>query len=288
MIVDILKSFLSIALELTVLFIGISCLVGLIQGFIPYDKLNKYLEGKNVFVGAAIALVIAFVTPFCSCSTIPVVVNLLNKKIRFGIAMVFLFSSPVLDPTIITLMGALLGVKVAAAYTVITSVLSVVIGLTLEKMGFVKAVKHVVMSGYEEKQTTFSIKAALRETLALMKSVYPFLIIGAAIGSVIHGFVPTEWISSAFGGNQWWLVPIAAIIGIPLYIRLSTMIPLSQILMVKGMAIAPVMALMISSAGASLPELTLLNSIFQKRLVMAFVISVIAMSTISGFLFYII
>ncbi|MCY8399107.1 permease [Bacillus haynesii] len=288
MIVDVLKSFLSIALELTVLFIGISFLVSLIQGFIPYDKLNKYLEGKNVFVGAAIALVIAFVTPFCSCSTIPVVVNLLNKKIRFGIVMVFLFSSPVLDPTIITLMGALLGVKVAAAYTVITSVLSVVIGLTLEKMGFVKAVKHVVMSGYEEKQTTFSIKAALRETLTLMKSVYPFLIIGAAIGSVIHGFVPTEWISSAFGGNQWWLVPIAAIIGIPLYIRLSTMIPLSQILMVKGMAIAPVMALMISSAGASLPELTLLNSIFQKRLVMAFVISVIAMSTISGFLFYII
>ncbi|MDN5386673.1 permease [Bacillus sp. LB7] len=288
MIVDVLKSFFSIALELTVLFIGISFLVSLIQGFIPYDKLNKYLEGKNVFVGAAIALVIAFVTPFCSCSTIPVVVNLLNKKIRFGIVMVFLFSSPVLDPTIITLMGALLGVKVAAAYTVITSVLSVVIGLTLEKMGFVKAVKHVVMSGYEEKQTTFSIKAALRETLALMKSVYPFLIIGAAIGSVIHGFVPTEWISSTFGGNQWWLVPIAAIIGIPLYIRLSTMIPLSQILMVKGMAIAPVMALMISSAGASLPELTLLNSIFQKRLVMAFVISVIAMSTISGFLFYII
>jgi uncharacterized membrane protein YraQ (UPF0718 family) len=288
LIVDVLKSFLSIALELTVLFIGISFLVSLIQGFIPYDKLNKYLEGKNVFVGAAIALVIAFATPFCSCSTIPVVVNLLNKKIRFGIVMVFLFSSPVLDPTIITLMGALLGVKVAAAYTVITSVLSVVIGLTLEKMGFVKSVKHVVMSGYEEKQTTFSFKAALRETLALMKSVYPFLIIGAAIGSVIHGFVPTEWISSVFGGNQWWLVPIAAIIGIPLYIRLSTMIPLSQILMVKGMAIAPVMALMISSAGASLPELTLLNSIFQKRLVMAFVISVIAMSTISGFLFYII
>ncbi|MCY8347189.1 permease [Bacillus haynesii] len=288
MIVDVLKSFLSIALELTILFIGISFLVSLIQGFIAYKKLNQYLEGKNVFVGAVIALVIAFVTPFCSCSTIPVVVNLLNKKIRFGIVMVFLFSSPVLDPTIITLMGVLLGVKVAAAYTVITSVLSVVIGLTLEKMGFVKAVKHVVMNGYEEKQTTFSIKAAFRETLALMKSVYPFLIIGAAIGSVIHGVMPTEWISSVFGGNQWWLVPIAAIIGIPLYIRLSTMIPLSQILIVKGMAIAPVMALMISSAGASLPELTLLNSIFQKRLVMAFVISVIAMATISGFLFYII
>ncbi|QHZ48448.1 permease [Bacillus sp. NSP9.1] len=283
---DIIQSFLSISLELTILFVAISFLIHLIQGVIPYDKLNQYLKGKNVLAGSVMALVIAFVTPFCSCSTIPVVVNLLHKQIRFGIVMVFLFASPVLDPTIITLMAALLGMKVALAYTVMTSVLSMVIGLTLEKMGFAKSVKTVVVSGYKEKQTTFSLKAALQETLVLMKSVYPFLIIGAAIGSMIHGLVPTVWISSVFGGNQWWLVPIAAIIGIPLYIRLSAMIPLSHIFVLKGMAIAPVMALMISSAGASLPELTLLNSIFKKRLVIAFVISVISMSTISGFLFY--
>ncbi|MBR8660658.1 permease [Brevibacillus sp. NL20B1] len=283
---DVLQSFFSIAIELTLLFVVISLLINLIQGFIPYDKLNQYLSGKNTVLGALAALLFAFVTPFCSCSTIPVVVNLLNKKVRFGIVMVFLFSSPVLDPTIITLMGAMLGVKVAVAYTVITSVLSVMIGFTLEKLGFEKAVKRVVMTGFEEKTNTFSWKAAWSETVGLMKTVYPYLIIGAAIGSVIHGVVPTEWISSMFGGNQWWLVPVAAAIGIPLYVRLSMMIPMSQILIAKGMAIAPVMALMISSAGASLPEVTLLNTIFQKRLVAAFVASVMMMATLSGFLFY--
>lgn len=202
--------------------------------------------------------------------------------------MVFLFSSPVLDPTIITLMGATLGIKVAVTFTIITSLFSVIIGFTLEKLGFESAVKQVVMKGFNEETKRFSFKGAIQETLVLMKSVYPYLIIGAAIGSIIHGAVPTEWISNTFGGQQWWLVPVAAIIGIPLYIRLSTMIPISQILIVKGMALAPVMALMISSAGASLPEITLLNSIFQKRLVVAFIISVITMATLSGTLFYII
>lgn len=288
MIGSIFQSFLSIAFELTVLFVSISFLISLIQGLIPYEKINRYLSGRNTTLGVLAALLLAFITPFCSCSTVPVIVNLLKEKIRFGIVMVFLFSSPVLDPTIITLMGALLGAKVAVAYTVITSVLSTIIGLLLEKLGFEKSVKQVIMTGYEESSQKFSLKRAFQETLELMKTVYPYLIIGAAIGAVIHGAVPTEWISTTFGGNQWWIVPIAAIIGIPLYIRLSMMIPMSQILIVKGMAVAPVMALMISSAGASLPELTLLNSIFQKRLVTAFVVSVFAMSTLSGFLFYLI
>lgn len=285
---EVLNSFLWIALELTVLFIGISFAISLLQSFIPYEKVEKFLAGKNAALGALMALVFAFVTPFCSCSTIPVVVNLLNKRIRFGIVMVFLFSSPVLDPTIITLMAAMLGAKVAIAYTIITSVLSVIIGFTLERLGFESQVKQVVMTGYNETSKSFSLKAAFIETMGLMKSVYPYLIIGAAIGSVIHGLVPTEWITTYIGGDKWWMVPIAAIVGIPLYIRLSTMIPISQIMIAKGMALGPAMALMISSAGASLPELTLLNSIFKKRLVGAFVVSVFTMSTISGLLFYMI
>ncbi|CAM3583386.1 permease [Brevibacillus invocatus] len=286
MFITWLQSFLSIAFELTILFIGISFLISLLQGLIPYEKINRYLSGNNTVLGVLAALLFAFITPFCSCSTIPVVVNLLNKKVRFGIVMVFLFSSPVLDPTIITLMGAMLGIKVAVAYTVITSILSVAIGLTLEKLGFEKAVKQVVMTGYEEKTQRFSWTTAWAETFSMMRTVYPYLIAGAAIGSVIHGVVPADWISSVLGGEQWWLVPIAAVIGIPLYIRLSMMIPMSQILLAKGMALAPVMALMISSAGASLPEIALLGAIFQRRLVVAFIVSVLIMATLSGYLFY--
>jgi len=288
LIVEIIREFLVIALELTALFIAISLAVNLLQAIVPYKKINQYLSGKNTFLGVLAALLFAFVTPFCSCSTIPIVVNLLDKKVRFGIVMVFLFSSPILDPTIITLMATILGVKVAIAYTIITAIFSALIGLLLEKLGFESAVKNVRMTGYNEDQYNFSFKNALKETGGLMKTVYPYLLIGAAIGAVIHEAVPTEWIATYFGGDKWWLVPIAAVIGIPLYVRIETMIPLSKILIAKGMAFPPVMALMIGSVGASIPEVTLLNSIFQKRLVIAFVVSVILMATLSGFLFYII
>jgi uncharacterized protein len=285
---DTLKSFLSIAFELTVLFIVISFAINLLQSYIPYEKVEKYLAGKNKGLAALFALVFAFVTPFCSCSTIPVVVNMLKKKMPFSIVMIFLFSSPVLDPTIITIMGVILGWKVTMIYTVVTAVFSVIIGFALEAFGFEKSVKNVVMTGYREETKKFDIKAAIRETLVLMKSVYPYLIIGAAIGAVIHGLVPTSWIASTFGSDNWWIVPIAAIVGIPLYIRLSSMIPISQVLVAKGMALGPVMALMISSAGASLPEVVLLKSIFKKELVITFVLSVVTMSTISGFIFYLV
>jgi uncharacterized membrane protein YraQ (UPF0718 family) len=285
--VEIFKSFLSIALELTILFVAISFFISLIQGLIPYEKMEKWMNDTHPLLSALAAIVFAFITPFCSCSTIPIVVNLLNKKVRFGVVMVFLFSSPVLDPTIITLMTAALGVKVAVTYTVITSILSVIIGFALEKFGFENQVKKVVMTGYEKSENRFDLQSAFRETIQLIKTVYPYLLIGAGIGAIIHGVVPTEWITIYMGGDNWWLVPIAAIVGIPLYIRLATMIPISQIMMAKGMALGPLMALMISSAGASLPEITLLNSIFKKRLVFAFIGSVFFMSTLSGFLFYI-
>lgn len=286
--IEFLKSFLWIAVELTLLFVGISFLISLLQGYIPYEKIEKKLTGSNKVLASFAAILFAFITPFCSCSTIPVVVNMLKKKIPFSIVMVFLFASPVLDPTILTIMGVVMGWKVTILYTVITSVFSIAIGFTLDRLGFQRYVKNVMMSGYEETNQKFNWRFALQETWALMKSVYPYLLIGAAIGAVIHGLVPTEFITKWFGHDAWWLIPIAAVVGIPLYIRLSSMIPISQMLILKGMALGPVMAMMISSAGASLPEVILLKSIFKKQLVLAFIASVITMSTISGFIFYLI
>lgn len=284
---DILKTFVMLILELSILFLGISFVINLLQIWIPYKKINTWLSGKNSVVGALGAIVFAFVTPFCSCSTIPIVVNLLNKKVRFGIVMVFLFSSPILDPTILTLMVFSLGWKVAILYTIITSILSIFIGFTLEKMGFENAVKNVAVQEFDSSQATFSVASAWKESIDLMKAVYPYLLLGAGIGALIHEVVPTEWIASYLGGDSWWLIPIAAIVGIPLYVRLSAMIPISQILIAKGMSAGAVMALVISSAGASMPEIVLLNSFFHKRLVVAFIVSVVLMSTVSGFLFYV-
>jgi uncharacterized membrane protein YraQ (UPF0718 family) len=286
MLSELLYSFLKIAGELTLLFFIVSFFVSLIQGIIPLEKVEKYLFTSIKFIGSIVAILFAFITPFCSCSTIPIVVGMLQKKMRFAYVMIFLFASPLLDPTILTLMGALMGWKVTVLYTIITAIFSILIGFTLEFLGFESAVKKVIISGGIEKVSKFDWKHSLFETINLMKTVYPFLLTGALIGSVIHGAVPTEFITTYFGGDDWWLIPVAAIIGIPLYIRLSTMIPIAQIMVAKGMALGPVMAIMISSTGASLPEITLLNSIFQRRLVVAFLVSVFIMSTLSGTLFY--
>lgn len=283
---EIIKNFVAIALQLTVLFVGVSFLLNLFQNYIPYEKVEKKLKNSNPIVAGFIALFFAFITPFCSCSTIPIIVNLLKNQVRFGVVMVFLFASPVLDPTILTIMTVIMGWKVTIIYILITAILSLTIGLLLEKFGFEKAVKKVVMSGYKSPEKKFSWKVAWGDTWDLMENVYPYLLLGAAIGAIIHGLVPAEFISAHFGGDDWWLIPVAAIVGIPLYIRLASMIPISQILIVNGMALGPVMAMMISSAGASLPELVLLKSIFKKELIITFVLSVISMSTISGFVFY--
>ncbi|ANB56080.1 putative permease family protein [Anoxybacillus sp. B7M1] len=283
-----LQDFLYIMFELTLLFFSISFIINFLEGYIPYAKMTYFLTKHHPLLGAGIAIAFAFITPFCSCSTIPVVVSLLNQQVRFGIVMVFLFASPVLDPTILTLMATILGVKVALAYTIITAIMSILIGFALEKFRFEHQVKQVIVKGEMRLGKKRNIKEALQETFQLMKNVYPYLLVGAGIGAIIHGVVPSEWISTYMGGDKWWLVPLAAIIGIPLYIRLSTMIPISQMLLAKGMALGPIMALMISSAGASLPEITLLHSIFKKKLIAAFIGSVITMATLSGWLFYVI
>lgn len=283
-----LSSFLWIVLELTILFVVISFVLSLLQSVIPYEKVEHYLRTRSKWKAGMFAIVFAFITPFCSCSTIPVVVNMLRNKVPFGLTMVFLFASPLLDPTILTVMGVILGWQTTAIYTVVTAVFSLILGFTLERLGFERYVKPVMVEGYQSVDKKWDIRRAFKETGEMMKAVFPFLLIGAAIGAGIHGLVPASFIAENFGHQSWWLIPLAALLGIPLYIRLSSMIPISQVLLLKGMALGPIMALLISSAGASLPEVVLLKSIFSIQLVVVFVLSVLTMASISGFIFYLI
>jgi len=183
---EVLKNFAWLVIELTVLFVVVSFIVNLLQGFIRYNKVEMWMKEAPPIVSALIAVVFAFITPFCSCSTIPIVVNLLKNKIRFSTVMIFLFTSPILDPTILTVMAVLMGWKVALTYTAITTILSVIIGFVLEKWGFEKEVKNVIIKNGSQAEKGFSLKNTFSEILALMKTVYPFLLIGAGIGAVLQ------------------------------------------------------------------------------------------------------
>ena len=215
--------------------------------------------------------------------------GMLNAGVPFAAAMAFLFSSPLLNPVIISLFVILLGWKVASLYFAVTFVGTIIISLLLDGLGFASQVKSaaVIRGSCDCQQATDArsrIQRSARFAFSLFRQLMPYLLIGAGIGAFIHGFVPTEIVSRLAGPNNPLAVPVAAIVGIPLYIRAETMIPIGLALIEKGMSVGAVLALIIGGAGASIPELALLSAIFKKRLLSAFVVTVFVIAVTAGYL----
>ncbi|MDN4634254.1 permease (plasmid) [Priestia megaterium] len=291
-VTKVLLEFLSLGKNLLVLFLGISFFISFIQAYVPFEKVERWMGSKTPFLGNLAGALLGFITPFCSCSTIPLLVTMLNRNVPFQTVMTYLFTSPLLDPWILGLMGYIYGVKVTAIYTVTTFIFSMIIGWYLDKKNYKDQVRNVVIKGAlpeqderRRKDLFLNIKESIKETIDLIRSVLVYILIGALVGAIIKEAVPTNLLTFISDQNQWWVIPAAAIIGVPLYIRLSTMLPIAQALLVNGFPIAPTMALLIGGAGASLPEIIMLKSIFRKKLVSAFVVSVFLMATVSGYLF---
>ncbi|WP_243495714.1 permease [Priestia aryabhattai] len=292
LVTKILLEFLSLSKNLLVLFLGISFFISFVQAYVPFEKVEKWMGSRNPFLGNLAGALLGFITPFCSCSTIPLLVTMLNRNVPFQTVMTYLFTSPLLDPWIIGLMAYIYGVKVTAVYTITTFVFSMIIGWYLDKNNYKDQVRNVVVKGglpeqdeRRRKSLVLNIKESIKETIDLIRSVVVYILIGAFVGAIIKEAVPTNFLTFISDQNQWWVIPLAAIIGVPLYIRLSTMLPIAQALLVNGFPIAPTMALLIGGAGASLPEIIMLKSIFRKKLVGAFIVSVFLMATVSGYLF---
>lgn len=292
------KTFLMLFGELFGLFIGISFVVALLQIYISQDRIKRILTTPKKGLNSVLGALLGAVTPFCSCSTIPVLVGLFKSGAPFCGAISFLLTSPILNPAIITLMLAFFGVKATIIYTVFTFVFAVVMGLILDKAGFEKYVKNVTVKGGHQDnvcwgnlQGTFwqkqwqAIKLSLKDAFGLFKGVVLFLLLGAGIGAFIYEFVPTDLLANFAGANSLWAVPLAAIVGIPMYIRTETMIPIASILIAKGVAPGVMISLILGGAGASIPEVSLLNSIFKKKMVITFVLCIFAVATITGFIF---
>ncbi len=292
--------FVVIAGELVILFIGISFLVGLLQAYIPAERIKKTLTGRGEGTGNVMGAAFGALTPFCSCSTIPILMGLLDAGIPFGICMSFLLASPLLNPVILSLLTALIGIVPTAVYAVITFIAAVSIGALLGKAGYGKYVKNVTIEGAHlacdcshPEGASFSdrhvpkVRQAFMFAISLFRQVLPYLLLGAGIGAFIYGFVPEDLIVSLAGPDNPLAIPVAAVIGIPMYIRAETIIPISAVLLEKGMGIGAVMALIIGGAGASIPEVTLLSSIFERRLVGVFVATVLGIAIIAGITFQI-
>lgn len=344
MVKETADMFAFLAAELIILFLVISYFVGILQEFIPPEKIQSILSSRKG-KGYIISALLGAITPFCSCSTIPFLKGLLRARAGFGPMLVFLFSSPLLNPVIIGLFVVTFGIKVAAFYFAIALIVAVTAGYLLEKLGFEKYVRPEAYEAVESDSgcgTSCGTKKAAtsccdakpvpaasvsccdskpqpaatsccdstasvdinaggeavltvkeesrwmrvwRSTWKDFKQVFPYLMLGITLGAFIYGFIPTELIAKYAGKGKWYAIPIAAIIGIPLYIRAEAVIPLSAALVQKGMALGSVMALIIGSAGASLTEVILLKSIFKNQMIAAFLTVILGMAIGAGYLY---
>ncbi len=287
-----LRFFGMILAELAILFLAISTLVGLSLDYISEEKIRQWLSrrgGLGNFMGA----VLGAVTPFCSCSTIPVTVGLLRAGVPFGATMSFVLASPLLNPIILTMFLALLGWKACVIYGVVTCILAMASGAILEGLGLAKDVKNVRVSGgtqEREKLPTFGkkIRRAFAGAWGDLRSVLPFMLIGVAIGAVVYGYVPGDFVARIAGPRNPLAIPAAALIGIPLYVRAETAIPIAVALTRKGMSLGAAIALVIGGAGMSIPEMSMLAGIFKVRLVAIFVGVVFTAAVLAGLVFNIV
>ena len=276
-----IKEFVTISLELAVLFVLVSILVGILSVYISKERIQRVLGTKRSFLGSILGAVFGALTPFCSCSTIPITLGLLNSGVAFSSAMSFLFASPLLNPVILTMMAVLFGPKITVIYAVIMFVLAVTAGLILEKAGFSRYLKDVVVEGLVD-ETGPKFRRVVQYAGKIFKQMFPYLLLGALIGSVIHGFLPAEWVMAVAGPENLFAVPLAALIGIPLYIRAETILPIGAALLAKGMGVGSVVSLLIGGAGLSLPEVIMLSAMFKKKLLLAFILLVFAVAVLTG------
>jgi uncharacterized membrane protein YraQ (UPF0718 family) len=282
--------FLIITAELTLLFLGISTIVALILMHIPQEKIRKWMSGKGVW-GNFMGAFVGALTPFCACSTIPLTIGFLEAGITFGSIMSFVIASPLLNPIILAMLVALMGWQVCSVYFIIVFAGAVVFGLIMEKAGWAKLVKKVRIVGEQEekqevpKALTSKIKLAYFKAWEDFKAVLIYLLIGVGIGSIIYGYLPQELVLRFAGPQNPLAIPIAAIIGIPLYIRVESAIPIGVALLQKGMSMGAVIALIIGGAGMAIPEMSMLASIFKIKLVAAIVGVIFLTAVLGGYIF---
>lgn len=287
-IMGFIKNFLILFVELAALFLLISFLVSLLQQVVTEEKIKSILEKGNKATGYVSGTFLGALTPFCSCSTIPILAGLLSSGAPFGPSISFLIASPLLNPIIVILLWKLLGLKLTVFYVVSMFIFAVLAGVLFNALGLEKHLKNVRIRRTKNENGEPESKwvLALKDAWNFFYPVLPYLLIGVLIGAVIHDFIPAEFITAIAGNDNPFAIPIAAVIGIPMYIRVETMIPISEALVAKGMSMGAVVALIIGGAGASLPEILLLNKLFKPRLVAAFIITVFIGAVTTGYILY--
>ncbi|MDQ2178351.1 permease [Marinifilum sp. D714] len=267
--------------------------VGIIRSYFSPEKTRKALAGKSTFLGNVMAALLGVVTPFCSCSAIPLFLGFVEAGVPLGVTFSFLIAAPMVNEIALIMLVGLFGWKTAIIYTLTGLLIAIVAGWLI---GVLKLEKYVqewvfeVKTGQTDQDVTkipFSdrIKSGIDSVKEIVGKIWLYIVIGVAIGAGAHGYVPEDFMANLMGKSAWYSVPLSIVIGIPMYSNAAGIIPIVSVLIEKGASLGTALAFMMSVIGLSLPEVIILKKVLKMPLILAFVGIVAAGILCVGFIF---
>lgn len=279
-------------IKILILLAVIIFIVSIIRSYLPPEKIRAVLARKNKFIGSLIASLIGIITPFCSCSAIPLFLGFIQAGVPLGVTFSFLVASPMINEVALVLLFGLFGWQIALIYILSGLIIAIASGIIIGQMKVENLVESFV---YENKinasagSADMAMKARLiyakNYTIDIIRKVWPYILIGIGIGAWIHGYIPADFLAAYAGADKWYAVPLAVLIGIPLYSNAAGIIPLVSALTEKGVAIGTTLAFMMSVTALSLPEFMILKRVMKTRLILIFAGIVGLGIMLTGFLF---
>jgi uncharacterized membrane protein YraQ (UPF0718 family) len=282
-IYDTLKIFLLLT---TIIFV-----VAIVRSAFPPEKTKRMLSHKREYVGNVLAALLGIVTPFCSCSAVPLFIGFVESGVPLGVTFSFLISSPMVNEVALIMLWGLFGWKIALIYIGTGLLVAIVSGIVIGKLKMEKYVQDYVWEmqvGNSEIKVMIwreKIEYAREYTFGLLKKIWPYVVVGVGIGAFIHGYVPQDFLAKWAGRDNPFAVPVAVALGVPLYSNAAGVIPIVQALTAKGMAIGTVLAFMMAVTALSLPEAVILSNVLKKPLLATFFGIVATAIVIVGYLF---
>ncbi|MEI6748190.1 MAG: permease [Bacteroidales bacterium] len=277
-----------VLLLLTLIIFG----VGIIRTYFSPERTRKTLEGKSLFTGNVMAASLGIVTPFCSCSAIPLFLGFIESGIPLGVTFSFLIAAPMINEVAIVLLFGLFGWKTALIYVITGLIIAITAGWVIGRLRLEKWVEDWVYKlkagdQPEEEKLSFPtrIKRGFEAVKEIVGKVWLYVMIGIAVGAGVHGYVPQDFMASFMGKSVWYSVPLSVLVGIPLYSNAAGIIPIVSALIEKGAALGTSLAFMMSVIGLSLPEMIILRKVLKMPLILTFIGVVGIGIMIVGFLF---
>jgi len=269
--------------------------VGIVRSFFTPERTRRMLAGRRLAVGNVLAALLGVVTPFCSCSAVPLFIGFVTTGVPLGVTFSFLISAPMVNEVALVLLFGLFGWKVAALYLGTGLAIAMIAGWTIGRLhlerwveGWVYQTKTGVGSDSAPLSWADRVRAGRDAVKDIVGKVWPYVLAGIAVGAGIHGYVPENFMASIMGKGAWWSVPLAVLVGVPMYSNAAGIIPVVQALLGKGAALGTVLAFMMSVIGLSMPEMIILRKVLRPPLIATFAGVVALGILLVGYLFNIV